>query len=85
MTSRSSLVGKAVSEFLAWWPVAAVLAFSGIVTIVTGWHDFTDKVGHTLPASSGTAVPVPASGPVRPASPVGTQAVPGARGSATVF
>ncbi|KUZ89157.1 hypothetical protein WI40_28435 [Burkholderia ubonensis] len=65
MTVRPSLIGKAVSAFLAWWPVAAVLAFSGVVTIVTGWHDFTNKVGYTLHSSSGAASPAPASEPSR--------------------
>ncbi|KVC47538.1 hypothetical protein WI72_04050 [Burkholderia ubonensis] len=56
MAAQPSWVARVVSEFLAWWPVAAVLAFSGIVTIVTGWHDFTGKVRDALhtAASPGT-------------------------------
>ncbi|WP_181885403.1 hypothetical protein [Trinickia dinghuensis] len=61
MAARPSLIGKAVGEFLAWWPVAAVLAFSGIVTIVTGWHDFADQVGGGFHVASGSTGAAPAS------------------------
>ncbi|CAG4915620.1 hypothetical protein R54767_04218 [Paraburkholderia gardini] len=69
MAARPSFIGKAVGEFLAWWPVAAVLAFSGIVTIVTGWHDFADKVGDAFHVTSGATGPVPANTPQAHAAP----------------
>lgn len=52
LTTRPSLVGRAVSEFLAWWPVAAFIAFSALVTNVTGWHDFGGKIRAALPLAS---------------------------------
>ncbi|WP_207002568.1 hypothetical protein [Trinickia mobilis] len=78
LTTRPSVMQQVVSEFLAWWPVAAVLAFSGIVTIVTGWHDFTDKVGGTFHAVAGAKSPVSANAPQ-------THAAPAVRASAAAI
>jgi hypothetical protein len=55
MTTRPSLVARAVGAFLAWWPVAAFVAFSALVTVVTGWHDFSDKFGAAFHSTSTAA------------------------------
>ncbi|WP_175873671.1 hypothetical protein [Burkholderia sp. BCC0397] len=61
LSTRPSVMQEFVSEILAWWPVAAIIGFSAIVTIVTGWHDFTDKVGQTLHSPPTGTGQVPAS------------------------
>ena len=69
-STRPSVVQEFVSEILAWWPVAAIIGFSAIVTIVTGWHAFTEKVGQTLHAPPTGTGQVPASVSVVQPAPV---------------
>jgi hypothetical protein len=55
LLTRPSLVGRVVGAFLAWWPVLAFGVFSSLVTVVTGWHDFGDKLGAAFHSTSTTA------------------------------